>query len=127
MGQHVATWPPSTALFPVHKCLTLSTKVKGSEGGKGWYEEPRRVRQERAPAAAGEQAKPRGDAQLHENKDVFPHPLCSLVLMLFLRFSVCKIEENSLYLTTVLEGLIHVCEVLSDLKLEGMRKHRLLL
>lgn len=53
--------------------------------------------------------------------------LCCLVLTLFLRFSVCKIEEYLLYLATVLEGLIHVCEVLSDLKLEGMRKHKLLL
>lgn len=53
--------------------------------------------------------------------------LCCLVLMLLLSFSACKIEEYLLYLTTVLEGLIPVCEVLSDLKLEGMRKHKLLL
>lgn len=50
------------------------------------------------------------------------HMLCCLVHMLLLSFSICKREEYLLYLATALEGLVHVCEVLSDLKLEGMRE-----
>lgn len=77
--------------------------------------------------AAGERAKPRDDAQLDYYKDIFLHTLCCLVHMLFLSFSVCKNRAVLALSATVLEDLIHVCEVLSDLKSEGMRKHKMLL
>lgn len=77
--------------------------------------------------AAGERAKPRDDAQLDYYKDIFLHMLCCLVHMLFLSFSVCKNRAVLALSATVLEDLIHVCEVLSDLKSEGMRKHKMLL